>query len=442
MARNGFSLAVAGLLLVPQGAPALATAQAPAAAQIDGRAAVAEIRRILQQNYVIPEVRVKLDAALATGLANGRYDVTDPSVLAERINADLNAVAHDKHLGLSYDPAGAARLAALPAGSGADDAPPTAEEIRTARSRNHGIVEMKLLPGNIRYIESRGFVWAGEPSARAYDNAMRFLAGGDAAIIDLRRNGGGSPDAVQYMISHFVEANRPLVTFHMGASRVDKLAALPTLPAGRMVGKPLYVLTSAHTASAAEEFAGHVAGFKLGELVGETTAGAGFRNEFFPVPGGFLLSVSVGRAVLASTGKDWEGVGIAPTTKANVDKALEVAQARALRRLAASANGDEKRQLEARAALLSAQVEPVATALPLTAYAGTYGERTIHVADGSAALQRGNGPKLPMVAVGPNEFAFEADPLTRIRFEVAGSGVSGFEMTRSDGSRVVASRTR
>ena len=51
-----------------------------------------------------------------------------------------------------------------------------------------------------------------------------------------------------------------------------------------MVGKPLYVLTSGGTASAAEEFIGHVAGYKLGELIGENTAGAGFRNEFFRFP--------------------------------------------------------------------------------------------------------------------------------------------------------------
>ena len=51
-----------------------------------------------------------------------------------------------------------------------------------------------------------------------------------------------------------------------------------------MVGKPLYVLTSGGTASAAEEFTGHVAGYKLGELIGENTAGAGFRNEFYPLP--------------------------------------------------------------------------------------------------------------------------------------------------------------
>ena len=44
---------------------------------------------------------------------------------------------------------------------------------------------------------------------------MRFLRGGDAVIIDLRRNGGGSPDAVQYLVSHFLEPNRPLVTFYM-----------------------------------------------------------------------------------------------------------------------------------------------------------------------------------------------------------------------------------
>ena len=50
-----------------------------------------------------------------------------------------------------------------------------------------------------------------------------------------------------------------------------------------------------------------------------------------------MISVSVGRAVLASTGKDWEGVGIAPTTKVDQDKALEVAQIHALRKLAVTA---------------------------------------------------------------------------------------------------------
>ncbi len=87
------------------------------------------------------------------------------------------------------------------------------------------------------------------------------------------------------MISHFVEPNRPIVTFYMRGEKGDTWKSLASLPAGRLTGKPLYVLTGGRSASAAEEFIGHVGGFKVGELVGETTAGAGYRNEFFPVVG-------------------------------------------------------------------------------------------------------------------------------------------------------------
>lgn len=432
--RIGLLILIAGLALLPGGAPA----QPAVAAAADGRAVVAEIRRVLAAHYVLPEVRPKLDAALAKGLAEGRYDVSDPAALVERVNSDMAAVARDKHLGMMHDPAQAARLAG---GRQRDDGPPSDEQIRVARLRNHGIVELKWLPGNIRYMEVRGFTWTGPESARAYDDAMRFLGGGDAVIIDLRRNGGGSPDAVQYLVSHFMEADRPLVTFHMGGSRVDRRSTLKGLPAGRMVGKPLYVLTSGNTASAAEEFAGHVAGFRLGELIGETTAGAGFRNEFFALPGGYVISVSVGRAVLASTGRDWEGVGIAPTAPVAREKALDLAKAKAMRRVAASASAEDKAALEASAEVLAAQVEPVKTALPIEAYAGTFGERVLRVENGGLVWQRGSGPKLRMIAVGPNRFAFEEDPGARIEFKVAGNSVTALELLRADGSKVEARRT-
>ncbi|HLL31311.1 MAG TPA: S41 family peptidase, partial [Allosphingosinicella sp.] len=354
--RIGGLVLIVGLAMLPATASAQPSAAPAAAAPADARTVVAEMRRVLAANYVLPQVRPKLDAVLAKGLAEGRYNVSDPALLVQRINADLDSVAHDKHLSLQYDPRQAAELAALPQGQ--PDTGPSAEQVRQAQRRNHGFTEMKLLPGNVRYVNLQGFMWVGPKSAEAYDTAMRFLRDGDAAIIDLRQNGGGSPQAVQYLVSHFMEPNRPLVTFHMGASQVDRLATLPTLPVGRMVGKPLYVLTSGRSASAAEEFTGHVAGFGLGELIGATTAGAGFRNQFFPLPGGYLISVSVGRAVLASTGKDWEGVGIAPTTAVDPEKALEVAQIRALRRLAAGAPPREKAAYDATAAMLAAQVEP------------------------------------------------------------------------------------
>lgn len=436
--RSSLWVLVAGLAMLPGVAPAQAPAEAARPAPADGRTVVAEIRRVLAANYVLPEMRPKLDAALAKGLAEGRYDVSDPAALVERVNSDMAAIAHDKHLGMSHDPARAAQLAG---GRQRDDGPPSDEQLRVARLRNHGIVELKWLPGNIRYMEVRGFAWTGPESAAAYDDAMRFLRGGDAVIIDLRRNGGGSPDAVQYLVSHFMEPDRPLVTFHMGASQVDRLSTLKSLPAGRMVGKPLYVLTSGNTASAAEEFAGHVAGFRLGEVIGETTAGAGFRNEFFALPGGYVISVSVGRAVLAATGKDWEGVGIAPTAAVARDKALDLAKVKAMRRVAAAAPAGDKAALEASAEVIEAQIEPVRTALPIEAYAGNFGERVLRVENGGLVWQRGSGPKLKMVPVGPNLFAFEEDPATRIDFKVAGNSATALELLRADGSKVEARRT-
>lgn len=433
-------IAAVSVAISSQLSPAQPGAPAAAPARADGRTVVAEIRRLLAANYVLPEVRPRLDSILAKGLAEGRYDVSDPSVLLDRVNADLTAVARDKHLSLEYDPRQAAEIAAEPADQ-PEDSGPSAGQMRQAQRRNHGFTEMKVLPGNVRYVNLQGFVWVGPKSAEAYDNAMRFLKDGDAAIIDLRQNGGGSPEAVQYLVSHFMEPNRPLMTFHMAGNQTDRTSTLANLPAGRMVGKPLYVLTSGRSASAAEEFTGHIAGYRLGELIGATTAGAGFRNQFFPLPGGYLISISVGRAVLASTGKDWEGVGIAPTTAVDPEKALLVAQSRALSRLAAAAPPREKANYEATAALLAAQVDPVATALPLAAYAGNFGDRKVWTENGRLAFQREGGPKFFLVPIGQNLFAFQDDAMTRVEYKVAGNVATGFELQRGDGSKVEAVRT-
>jgi hypothetical protein len=408
------------------------------ATPVDSKAVVAELRRLIAANYVLPEMRPKLDAALAAGLANGRYDVADPSLLADRINEDLAATGHDKHLNFHYAPDQAAQAASR-RGEADDDGPTQA---RQAQLRNYGISEMKVLPGNLRYVAIDGFVWAGPNSAEAYDVAMRFLKGGDAAIIDLRKNGGGSPAAVQYVISHFLPANKPIVTFYMGSSPAEPHSTLPSVPAGSLAGKPLYVLISGRTASAAEEFTGHVYGYKLGELIGANTAGAGFRNTIFPVPGGFLLSVSVGRAVLASTGKDWEGKGFAPATAVDPDKALDVAQLHAMRKLAETATPREKKFYEAQASLLAAKVEPVPTALPAAAYAGKFGDRSVTVEGGKLLYRRGDGPQLELIAIGPNIFTFGEDPSIRVTFAVAGTSATGFEMVRGDGSKVEAMRTQ
>lgn len=410
---------------VPAGGPAGAAPAADAPLPpLDSRAVVAEVRRILAERYVLPERRPALDAIFAQGLAAGRYDVTDPAELAQRINADLETAGHDRHLNFSLNPRQAAMLAA---GSGPQ--PDSSGYERQVRAANHGVTSLRVLPGNVRYMEYDGFMWIGPESAAALENAMRFLSGGDAVIIDLRRNGGGSPEAVQYIVSHFLPAGRPLVTFYMnGNASPDRLETLAELPAGRMVGKPLYVLTSGGSASAAEEFIGHVGGYRIGELVGENSAGAGFRNTLLPIQGRFVLSVSVGRAVLASTGRDWEAVGLAPTVPTPIAGALDVAEGLALRRLAANAAGPERARLEAMAEGVAARAAQRSPTLPLAAYAGTYGERVVSVADGRLWLRRGTRAALALVPLGGNLFTLDVDPSARLDFEVSGTSATAFAM--------------
>lgn len=388
------------------------------AARFEPRAVVAEVRRIIAERYVLTERRPALDAVLAEGLSSGRYGVADPAVLAESINADLARVGQDKHLNIRYDP----RQAEIVAAGDNKAAPDMSAFERQVRARNHGIAELKVLPGNVRYMDHRGNDWIGPESQEALNTALQFLSGGEAVIIDLRRNGGGNSQASRHIISHFLPAGTPLVTFHMsGSATPETQTTLNDLQLPRMIGKPLYVLTSKGTMSAAEGFAGQVAGHRVGEVVGENTAGGGFRNQLEAIDGGFILSVSIGRAVLASTGKDWESVGITPTIRTPVTAALDVAHAHALRRLASAASGQERTRLEALADGLAARHERRTTALPMAAYAGSYGERTITIEGDRLIYQRSGGPREILIPVGGNRFVLESDVSTAVEFAPAGT---------------------
>lgn len=426
-------LAAPGSTQVPQQGTAAPAAHTAAVA----RDVVQELRRRVADHYVIPGKKSAIDQALAHGLESGRYDVADRGQFVERVNADLAAASNDGHLNISYNPAQATRLK----GNEGDEVRTGPAWERDAQMRNHGIITMRMIPGNIRYVAYDNFVWTGAKSAEAIDTMMAFLKEGDAVIIDLSANGGGSPLAVQYMISHFMEAGRPLVEFHMGGKpEPDRRSTLASVP-NRMVGKPLYVLTGSHTASAAEEFVGHVVGFKLGEVVGAKTYGAAFRNDLYDGGHGFVLSVSVGRPVLAATGGDWEGKGIAPTIAVPAARAQDAALAHALRRLAQSAPADDRRSYELRAEAHDARANPATPAHPMAAYAGNYGVRSVKVEGDRLVYERQGGIRTALLPLGQNRFALDEAPTTRVEFTVTGDAASSFELINVDGSRTVAQRS-
>jgi hypothetical protein len=426
------AMALAAALAVPASANPADGEATEEPATMEANRIAGEVRDAIAANYVLADKIPLITAALDEGIASGRYAGLSGGALADRLNQDLAAAAHDKHLGLHFDPARAAMMDG-PMGDEVNEGP---EWERMARSMNHGVAELRMMDGNVRYMNLVGFAWTGERSAKVLDNAVGFLGEGDAVVIDLRYNGGGSPKAIEYLFSHFVEPGKPLMTFYMGGGKQPQQHdAIAALPAGRLVGKPLYVLTSRMSISAAEAFAALVKDYSVGEIVGETTAGAAYRNSFFPISGQYLLSVSVGRGEVGPSKLDWEGTGIAPTIPADAGNALDAAHLSALRKLALQAPQPDRTMMEAKATMLAAKINPVQAAHPLAAYIGQYGDRAITTEGEALFSQRRNGPKTRLLPLGADAFIMETDPMTRVEYAVLDGRASAIEVIRADGSR-------
>jgi hypothetical protein len=355
-------------------------------------AAIGQIVSAVEKDYVFPDRVPAIVAKLKDGLAQ-RYDTADPSVFAERVTTDLRAASNDRHMYLNYTPD---EFAA--AGVGGTDQKESAEleaiHRRTAVRANHGLARMDILPGNVRYLQITGFQWVDDQTGAAYDAAMRFLRDGDAVIIDLRGNGGGSHAAVRYLLSHFMDGDTLDITFLQAGEPPSQSRTLEYLPAGRLKGKPLYVLIDRYVGSAAEAFAYDVQQFRLGTLIGATTAGAANNNRFFPIAPGFMLSVSFGRPVHPVSQSNWEKSGVSPDVPVDPSRALDTAQSLALASLIARPNGDAGDRADwqwARIAVDARLHPPIIPDVKLRSLAGIYGTNRIEFERGGLTYLRSNG---------------------------------------------------
>jgi hypothetical protein len=380
-------------------------------------ALITTIEAAIRSDYVFPEKIAGIVAGLEQALKAGRYDIDDAGLLAQRITQDLGATSDDHHLYLNYDPARYA-LATQPQATSREDG--DAYDRKLSLRDNSGLVELKILPGNIRYLKIARFGWIADETGAAYDAAMRFLSAGDALIIDVRGNPGGDGAAVRYLVSHFLDANVLEFSFLVGTQPPSQSRTLDYLPAGRLKGKPLYVLIDGGVGSAAESFAYDVQQFKLGELVGAKTLGAANNNKFVPIAPGFMLSVSYGRPVHAVSGTNWEGAGVEPSVATAPAQALEIAERLALLRLK-EGNGvtaDVAADYDWASVGIEAQLHPISLSPDrLRSLAGQYAEIEIQFRDGELSMSRSGRPALGLTPLTVDGlFEVEGTDMLRARF--------------------------
>jgi hypothetical protein len=295
----------------------------------DRLAAIDALVKALTVSYVFPDKATEVELALQRHVAAGAYDrAMSRTSFATLLTQQVQAVTRDKHLRVRPS---------VPEGSTSRPAPPSpANRTRAARADNYGIGRAEILPGNIGYLEIRGFgSWV--PEARdSVAQIMSTLADADALIIDLRQNGGGSPDAVAF-ISSYLFGDSPVhlnSLYFRPANETTDFHTDPNVP-GRKFGptKPVYVLTSNYTFSAAEEFTYNLQARGRATIVGETTGGGAHPGGTVPIGEGLVAFIPSGRAINPITKTNWEGVGVKPEIAVVRDKALDAALDAARRKL-------------------------------------------------------------------------------------------------------------
>jgi C-terminal processing protease CtpA/Prc len=282
------------------------------------------------ENYVFPDVAERMTQHLKNQWNQGAYAVPgSPAELAIQLTKDLQYVSHDKHLRVIYSPQVIA--AERKAAKSNDRTLLDEEQLREMRRENFGFQELNILDGNIGYLDLRGFMdpqYARETAV----SAMHYFRDADALIIDLRKNGGGSPEMIRLISSYFF-SSKPV---HLNSfydrvtNQTTESWTLADIPGVRRPDLDLYILTSRQTFSAAEEFTYNLKNLKRATVIGERTAGGAHPTGSVIATDKFFVRVPKARAINPITQTNWEGTGVIPDIEVTADAALKTAYAKAL----------------------------------------------------------------------------------------------------------------
>jgi Peptidase family S41/N-terminal domain of Peptidase_S41 in eukaryotic IRBP len=269
-------------------------------------ATIEKINELVNDNYVFPDVAKSTGEHLVKKLKQGRFnDDTTAAAFSKSLTDEVQSVNHDKHMRVRTGGAAAARG---PENSG-----------------DGGFKEVKMLEGNIGYMDMRLFFPASVASSLA-DEHMKTLASADAIIIDLRYNGGGNPDMVQYLCSYFFDKKIHLNSLYNRVANTTREFWTIDVKGKKMPNVPLFILTSKRTFSAAEEFSYNMQTQKRAVLIGETTGGGANPGGVFRINDQLSIFIPTGKAINPVTGTNWEGVGVKPDISIPADEALNKAK--------------------------------------------------------------------------------------------------------------------
>lgn len=287
---------------------------------------IQNISQLMNDFYVFPEVAKLTEAHLKSQMLDGYYDqFKNNETFAAALTQSVQAINKDKHMRIRSN---------RPSNALEKSQEIMFEEhlvqINSYREGNAGFNTVKILEGNVGYLDLRGFAGM-ETGKEITDAYMKLMSRADAIIIDLSKNGGGSPSMVQYLCSYFFNQKLLLNSLYWRESNsIQEFWTLDKVGGIKLNDVPLFIITSERTFSGAEEFSYNMQTQKRATLVGQTTGGGANPGRSMSINDNLRIFIPMGRAINPITKTNWEGVGVIPEIETTIEdtctKTIDLAQ--------------------------------------------------------------------------------------------------------------------
>ena len=188
--------------------------------------------------------------------------------------------------------------------------------VTTPEERNFGFAEVAIRKGNIGYLRWNECI-AGPEAYKSAQSALNLLRNTRAIVIDISENGGGNGEMSTFLYHYLFKPDdkrfetllikkcRGEAEWHRSEPPVEPMAGGPNLG-----DKPIYIVTSENTFSAAEYFAFMMKELKRATIIGKNTGGGG-NPVSLTGDGRYVMYVPICQ-ITTESGKSLEGKGVAP----------------------------------------------------------------------------------------------------------------------------------
>lgn len=239
---------------------------APQLTAADRHRLVAAVAADVEQYYFDKQLAQTVAGALLAHEQAGDYNaVADGQAFANLLARHLVEASGDLHFTMEYTPDVFPDFSKPP--------PPESEaRYRAAMKQANCTFETVAVSANkVGYMKLNSFPDIAACQSKA-ESAMATLNHADALIFDLRDNRGGYPNMVVFLASYLF--NHPEYMFNPRDPITEQSWTRSPVAGSLLADKPVYILTSSSTFSAAEQFCYDLKMLRRATLVGETTGGA------------------------------------------------------------------------------------------------------------------------------------------------------------------------